>query len=260
MNSFKIMLSYFTSGLLFLGVFELKYIATFNLVIALCFSSLSQSSCLNVSSATFQTEYPPNSNSQRISMFNNSQFYLCGPNTVVIDTSMTLESSCTKSVFINSDSKLVINSIKLFCVDPPSIYIKATSTLIIMPSSNSIVVYAETGALIVDQSNIAAITLTTCIDLPQAECNKVEIIKQDLDQQLISIYPNPTSDNLSIVFSGAISAKNISYSITDKLGQIVSDEILKNNIISTSALAPGLYSVHLKTQFGNVTKKFVKEK
>jgi hypothetical protein len=76
----------------------------------------------------------------------------------------------------------------------------------------------------------------------------------------INLFPNPTSGNLSI--SGFIGSDIITFSISNCLGQNVlnGDIILKNNsiIIETSELESGLYQIHLKTQYGIVTKKFVK--
>jgi hypothetical protein len=156
----------------------------------------------------------------------------------------------------------MVRSLKFFCNTPPSIYVKNTGTLVIIPSTNSVVVYAEPGALVIDQSNIAIVTLTTCIVLPQAECTKVGIAKRNSDLGLIFLFPNPTSENLSISFSGSVPADINTFHITNNLGQIVRQESLEliNNAVDipTSGLGPGLYQIHFKTQFGTVTKKFVK--
>jgi len=76
----------------------------------------------------------------------------------------------------------------------------------------------------------------------------------------ISIFPNPTSGNLNISFPSQTDIKI--YSISNSLGQIIrEDEIeIKNSTCSilTSDLKNGLYQIHFKTQFGIVTKKFVK--
>lgn len=76
----------------------------------------------------------------------------------------------------------------------------------------------------------------------------------------INLFPNPTSDNLSI--SGFICSDHTTFSISNCLGQNIlkGDIIQKNNLITieTSDLESGLYQIHLKTQYGIVTKKFVK--
>lgn len=76
----------------------------------------------------------------------------------------------------------------------------------------------------------------------------------------INLFPNPTLGNLSI--SDFSSSDISSFSISNCLGQNVlnGDIIQKNNliIIETSELESGLYQIHLKTQYGIVTKKFVK--
>jgi hypothetical protein len=76
----------------------------------------------------------------------------------------------------------------------------------------------------------------------------------------INLFPNPTSGNLSI--SGFSGTDISTFIISNCLGQNVlnGDIILKNNsiIIETSELKSGLYQIHLKTQYGILTKKFVK--
>ena len=78
----------------------------------------------------------------------------------------------------------------------------------------------------------------------------------------ISLFPNPTSGNLSVSFSGSVPTDITSYSIIDNLGQVIREEEIdlkkSSFIVSTSDLVNGLYQIHFKTQFGIVTKKFVK--
>jgi hypothetical protein len=73
-----------------------------------------------------------------------------------------------------------------------------------------------------------------------------------------SIIPNPTAGDLIISISGLTPADQTVYVITDNQGQNIREEELNSKFISTSDLAPGLYFIHLKTQFGTVTKKFVR--
>jgi len=74
----------------------------------------------------------------------------------------------------------------------------------------------------------------------------------------ISLFPNPTSNNLNISFVQGVSL----VSISDNLGQVIRQQTLdlKNNqiILQTSDLSNGLYQIHFKTSIGTVTKKFVK--
>jgi hypothetical protein len=78
----------------------------------------------------------------------------------------------------------------------------------------------------------------------------------------IMLAPNPTSGKLTISFSGSVQQDFNSFSITNSLGQIVkqADLTFNNNSadIETSELESGLYQIHFKTQFGTLTKKFVK--
>lgn len=78
----------------------------------------------------------------------------------------------------------------------------------------------------------------------------------------ISLFPNPTSGNLNIFFSSSVPADISEYCVVDNLGRIIHEKQIdiKNSsfILSTSDLVSGLYQIHFKTQFGTVTKKFVK--
>jgi len=76
----------------------------------------------------------------------------------------------------------------------------------------------------------------------------------------ITLFPNPTTEYLNISFSGPAPSDIASYFITNNLGQNIREEYLRGSSfsVSTSDLAPGLYQIHLKTQYGIVTKKFVK--
>jgi hypothetical protein len=76
----------------------------------------------------------------------------------------------------------------------------------------------------------------------------------------ITLFPNPTSGNLNISFPSQVDIKT--FNISNSFGQIVREEEIeiKNSScnILTFDLKSGLYQIHFKTQFGIVTKKFVK--
>lgn len=90
--------------------------------------------------------------------------------------------------------------------------------------------------------------------------NLIGIDKLQWFSDNISLFPNPTSSNLNISFPSQLDIKT--FNISNSLGQIVQEEAIeiKNSScnILTSDLKNGLYQIHFKTQFGIVTKKFVK--
>jgi hypothetical protein len=96
---------------------------------------------------------------------------------------------------------------------------------------------------------------------------KVDVDDTGLDKRqwlsdYISLFPNPTSGNLNISFSGLVPADIRAFIITNNLGQIARQENMQliNNAadISTSGLDAGLYQIRFDSRFGTVTKKFVK--
>jgi len=90
--------------------------------------------------------------------------------------------------------------------------------------------------------------------------NLVDLAKIQWYSDNIILFPNPTSGNLNISFPSQTDIET--YSISNSLGQILREdkiEIINSSYnVLTSDLKNGLYQIHFKTQFGIVTKKFVK--
>ncbi|MEI7803122.1 MAG: T9SS type A sorting domain-containing protein, partial [Bacteroidota bacterium] len=87
-------------------------------------------------------------------------------------------------------------------------------------------------------------------------------LKSQIDQ--LSIYPNPTTDELNVLFS-LNKAQNVSFQITDVMGRIVSTTSFKNlaptnqNIqLPVADLATGVYFLNIRTDSGIVSRRFVK--
>jgi hypothetical protein len=76
----------------------------------------------------------------------------------------------------------------------------------------------------------------------------------------ISLFPNPTSGNLKVSYSGSTDLDITSYVVLNSLGQTVRDEYVHDIPvdIQTSDLGPGLYEIQFRSRFGILTKKFVK--
>lgn len=92
-----------------------------------------------------------------------------------------------------------------------------------------------------------------CGVLPN-EVNEMKISKDN-----ISVYPNPASDKINIVFSDRIAvATNVE--IFDTFGKMVLLENIANNVnsIDVSSLTKGLYLIKIKNEYSEVVNKFIK--
>ena len=78
--------------------------------------------------------------------------------------------------------------------------------------------------------------------------------EQVIDNENISLFPNPVMNNLKI--KGKIAIKEIR--VMDLLGKIHISRINENNLIDVSLLDNGVYLIQLKTPAGYITRKFVK--
>jgi len=135
-----------------------------------------------------------------------------------------------------------LNGINFSYIFPtPAVYIVTLNTI-----ANGTCLGTATLAVIVLTG--PANGCTTTIQGLHSVSNKFEFL----------IFPNPTSGDLVISIPGSPSTDQTTYLITDELGQNIREENLQGNSISTLDLAPGLYFIHLKTQFGTLTKKFLK--
>jgi len=74
----------------------------------------------------------------------------------------------------------------------------------------------------------------------------------------ITLYPNPSRNNINIVTT---EADNATMQIINNLGQIVMQQSLTQNTtqVDISGLKSGIYFVNIKTKDGSVTKKIMKE-
>ena len=80
----------------------------------------------------------------------------------------------------------------------------------------------------------------------------------DLMAEEISVYPNPTADNMVIQgFSQSLTAANCSVFSVD--GKQVQVDVLDNKTLDTVHLESGIYFLRIATQEGSTTIRFVKE-
>jgi len=93
------------------------------------------------------------------------------------------------------------------------------------------------------------ITTTDTINVAYIDC--------DTTENIISIYPNPATDNLTIVTN---SNEEYRLDIINLIGQtIYTSYINKKAVINTSAFAKGVYILKLSSDKETVVRKFVKE-
>ncbi|PHR17203.1 MAG: hypothetical protein COA38_21060 [Fluviicola sp.] len=96
------------------------------------------------------------------------------------------------------------------------------------------------------------ITFGGCVDT--SECNSVSSIGiEELSDFDLTIYPNPTRNQLSIKTEGNI----ISIEIFNQLGELVQMEV--NESFSVESLSTGMYTVNIKMDKTIIRRRFVKE-
>ncbi len=84
-----------------------------------------------------------------------------------------------------------------------------------------------------------------------------QVSDPSISNELITIYPNPTSTTL---FIGAENHFFNHYQITNTAGQLLQQSVLKENKIDVSSLNPGIYFIQFKDDKGKVfLSKFIKE-
>ncbi|MBK9510660.1 MAG: T9SS type A sorting domain-containing protein [Cytophagaceae bacterium] len=79
----------------------------------------------------------------------------------------------------------------------------------------------------------------------------------------ITVFPNPTVNDIKIEYSKNLIGENISVKVYDKMNRIVQTQTFKGNTstvheFSFSKLLPGLYNVVISTDGGTISKKVVK--
>jgi hypothetical protein len=79
----------------------------------------------------------------------------------------------------------------------------------------------------------------------------------DYELSNIVVYPNPAEETLFIQYKNNVAP--LSYSIRNVLGNVIIKRQPLSSSISVSQLAPGLYFLHLETDFGSKMIKFIKE-
>jgi hypothetical protein len=83
-------------------------------------------------------------------------------------------------------------------------------------------------------------------------------IKRIDSRNTISVYPNPATNKLNLVFEGNM-PKNLIANIFDSKGSLVKSETIIDNEINITNLAQGLYLLSIESEGKRYNSKFVKE-
>jgi hypothetical protein len=147
-----------------------------------------------------------------------------------------------------------------WAIDPGCIWYKLPNMTISLDTISGLWVKPSVTSTYVvrqelDCSSLKWDTVVVTINTNLVDLNKLQRLADN-----ITLAPNPTSGNLKISFYGQTTTDFNSFSIFNSLGQIMrADQLTGTSVdISTSDLGPGLYEIHFKSQFGTVTKKFVR--
>ncbi|MFA9214372.1 MAG: T9SS type A sorting domain-containing protein [Candidatus Methylacidiphilales bacterium] len=99
-------------------------------------------------------------------------------------------------------------------------------------------------------------TLTSKSVYTKSFPNSINKVKEQLLE--ISVFPNPATNKLNIIFEGNI-PKNLIANIYDSKGSLIKTETLINNEIAISNLAQGLYLLNIESEGKRYSSKFIKE-
>jgi hypothetical protein len=116
----------------------------------------------------------------------------------------------------------------------------------------------------IDDMNITGCNNAARLDAPVAVDGEMQVV----DQQIVEIFgsmdlfPNPTSDNLTVQFE-LIESSEVEVMITDLTGKVMQRQFIQRDAgshqvkVDVSDLTPGMYLMHLINRNDNVSKKFV---
>lgn len=182
--------------------------------------------------------------------------YLCGPNTIVIDTISKFH--LCRNVLINPGCIYYTNSGG--CTWSEYILAKNNSTVVVSSTSwSGINIYYEPGATIIDYSVPGAQTFSCAsLTFPTASCY-TGIYENNLEQFSFIIYPNPANSKIIIkIFN--FDNQFVDLSIANQLGELVLHRkkwAISENEIPIDNFSNGLYYVQIKTSHGQRNEKLI---
>lgn len=188
-----------------------------------------------------------------------SFLYLC-PSSTVFDTVATLY---CRQVIVNPGAYYVV---KYKPCGGNVIYAKQGGTVNISGTSTSaqpIVIFKEIGATIINSSTVTVNTTTcTSITTPSAiNCSTATMVYDLKDvQQMISVYPNPANEKLTIEALWGNSFDHFNISLTNLLGSVVYDKKAVSGQkleIDLKDLQSGVYYLSVNSAGFKETRKII---
>ena len=167
------------------------------------------------------------------------------------DTKLTRFSTST---LMNVDTLLINKNIYGMVHDPINSLIYAGETDFL--TTGKIFIYNLTG-VVLDSFTVSVAPGNLALDIRSAA--GIISLKKEMN---VSIYPNPSINNIHIEFNGIENSEVVNCTITDVLGNVVKNingTIPSMQNININDLAAGVYSISIRSDKGTVTNKIVKE-
>lgn len=203
----------------------------------------------NQSTTAINTIFYPNTTTNIISTPSSySGMYLCGPNTIVYDTSNINNTADCRSALVCANSTLVTNA--SICTNAHVYFIKNNGTFNYTGYVNNMVqIFYEPGAIIIFNNNIANTYTCSSLSFPTINCIQTAIIETYQNKDAVKVYPNPANDILNINLNLELEKEYTKIKILNNLGQIIREEeiLFKNKgaSIKTNDLPNGIYLLSL---------------
>lgn len=190
---------------------------------------------------------PPSATFYQNSTYNHTAninaMYLCGPNTIVYDTT----SSGTCNSYLNSGTAL---NLKNTCTFANFVYMKSNSVLNVLPGTGGLIfVYYESGAIINNPYNLNVDSdYCASITFPVANCIATSLNEKKLEDGSV-LFPSPARDVLNIHYATDVSDNSMTVLIYNSLGNLILEEEVRiknnNTSINTANLQSGVYYLTL---------------
>jgi hypothetical protein len=210
-----------------------------------------QTSCLP-STIPVEIFYPSTTNTGTVNVDINNIQYLCGPNTVLYDTS---QSMC-RQVYIDNFSTLYL---KADCPATQSIWVKSNCILNIIDGPSVIFIHVEVGAIINQPAgpHSYSATIDTCSTIVYPNINCTTGLIEKVDEIKINIFPNPTNSILNVV-DEKNQFNNATIEIKNQFGQMIYTAACSSQI-DLSNLFSGMYFLIIRDNYNRKTIKFSKQ-
>lgn len=193
--------------------------------------------------------YPNTTTNYTSTSVNMDCMYLCGPNTLVYDTSFLSTPRC-RVALINNGAKLISSSPSCSYYDAIFVRNNATLTINANANGNGFRVFYEPSATINDLTGLATTYSCSSINFPTVDCNNVGLSSNSFWQNTLSIYPNPATNILKI--DGELA--NTYMSIKTVIGQDIISQTNATHEIDLSTFSEGIYFLNI--QKGEVRKVY----